>query len=88
MFLAKYDPFREVRSLQDEVNRLFSNAYPANGREDMLNGNWFPKVDIFENTESLVLEAELPGMTRDEVIKALDGHAKAATGIIGTFSKP
>lgn len=29
-----------------------------------------------------------PGLTRDELIKALDGHAKAATGLIGTFSKP
>ena len=29
-----------------------------------------------------------PGMTRDELLKALDGHAKGATGIIGTFSKP
>jgi Raf kinase inhibitor-like YbhB/YbcL family protein len=29
-----------------------------------------------------------PGLTRDEVIKALEGHAKGATGIIGTFSKP
>jgi Raf kinase inhibitor-like YbhB/YbcL family protein len=28
------------------------------------------------------------GMTREELIKALDGHAKAATGLIGTFSKP
>jgi phosphatidylethanolamine-binding protein (PEBP) family uncharacterized protein len=28
------------------------------------------------------------GMTRDELIKALEGHAKGATGIIGTFSKP
>jgi phosphatidylethanolamine-binding protein (PEBP) family uncharacterized protein len=28
------------------------------------------------------------GMTRDELIKALDGHAKGATGLIGTFSKP
>jgi hypothetical protein len=28
------------------------------------------------------------GMTRDEVIKALDGHAKGATGLIGTFSHP
>jgi hypothetical protein len=27
-------------------------------------------------------------MTRDELIKALDGHAEGATGIIGTFSKP
>ena len=29
-----------------------------------------------------------PGMARDEVIKALDGHVKSATGLIGTFSKP
>ena len=29
-----------------------------------------------------------PGMTRDELIKALDGHVKQATGLIGTFSKP
>jgi Raf kinase inhibitor-like YbhB/YbcL family protein len=28
------------------------------------------------------------GMTRDEVVKALDGHAKQATGLVGTFSKP
>ena len=28
------------------------------------------------------------GMTRDELIKALDGHVKSATGLIGTFSKP
>ena len=29
-----------------------------------------------------------PGLTRDELINALDGHAKSATGLIGTFSKP
>jgi Raf kinase inhibitor-like YbhB/YbcL family protein len=29
-----------------------------------------------------------PGLTRDELIKALDGHVKVATGLIGTFSKP
>jgi Raf kinase inhibitor-like YbhB/YbcL family protein len=27
-----------------------------------------------------------PGLTREELIKALDGHAKDATGIIGLFS--
>jgi hypothetical protein len=33
-------------------------------------------------------KALAPGLTRDELIKALDGHAKVATGLIGTFSKP
>ena len=28
------------------------------------------------------------GLTREELIKALEGHAKVATGLIGTFSKP
>jgi hypothetical protein len=36
----------------------------------------------------LELTALQPGLTRDELIKALDGHAKQATGLIGTFSKP
>jgi Raf kinase inhibitor-like YbhB/YbcL family protein len=29
-----------------------------------------------------------PGLTRDEVIKELDGHSKAAVGIVGTFQHP
>ena len=29
-----------------------------------------------------------PGLTRDEVIKELDGHVKNATGLVGTFAKP
>jgi Raf kinase inhibitor-like YbhB/YbcL family protein len=29
-----------------------------------------------------------PGLTREELVKELDGHAKVATGLIGTFSKP
>jgi Raf kinase inhibitor-like YbhB/YbcL family protein len=33
-------------------------------------------------------KALAPGLTRDELIKALEGHAKQATGLIGTFSKP
>ena len=40
---------------------------------------------IATDLEPTALQA---GMTRDELIKALDGHAKGATGIIGTFSKP
>jgi Raf kinase inhibitor-like YbhB/YbcL family protein len=40
---------------------------------------------IATDLEPTALQA---GMTRDEVMKALDGHAKGATGIIGTFSKP
>lgn len=67
MNIVKYDPFREMRTLQDEVNRLFSGmTSPAANREEMLRGAWSPRVDIFENKDNLVLEAELPGMKAED----------------------
>src|SRR5829696_8568512 len=65
--IVKYDPFREIRSLQDEMTRLFTGAMPASGnREEMAHGSWAPSVDIFEDKDRLILEADLPGMSRDD----------------------
>jgi HSP20 family protein len=67
MNVVKYDPFRELRSLQDEMTRLFTGVSPSGyGREEMVNGAWSPSVDIWEEKDALVLEAELPGMKRDD----------------------
>lgn len=81
MYIAKYDPFREIRSLQDEVNRLFSNSSStASGRDEAMSGAWLPKVDIFENQENLVLEAELPGMTRDDFELSFENNTLTLKG--------
>ena len=67
MNIVRHDPFRELRSLQDEMTRLFSGVAPSGmNREDMLNGAWNPSVDIYEDKENLVLEAELPGMNQED----------------------
>ena len=67
MNIVKYDPFRELRSLQDEMTRLFTGVMPASfNREEMTHGAWAPSVDIYEDKERLILEAELPGMSRDD----------------------
>lgn len=81
MYIAKYDPFREIRSLQDEVNRVFSTAFPVvSGRDENINAGWFPKVDIWENKESLVLEAELPGMDRDDFELSFENNVLTLKG--------
>src|SRR3982750_1868552 len=67
MNIVKHDPFRELRSLQDEMTRLFSGVVPPSfSREEMTHGAWVPNVDIFEDKDRLFLEADLPGMNRED----------------------
>ena len=80
MNIVRYDPFRELRSLQDEMTRLFSGVAGSGNGEEMTTGNWFPKVDIFENKDHLVLEAELPGMTRDDFDLSFENNVLTLKG--------
>lgn len=67
MSIVRYDPFRDLRTLQEEVNRLFSsNLGHTFGDEGIGRGAWSPNVDIYENKDQIVLEAELPGMSRED----------------------
>jgi len=67
MSIVRYDPFRDLRTLQEEVNRLFTGSMPRGfDDEGIARGAWSPSVDIYENKEQIVLEAELPGMKRDD----------------------
>ena len=67
MTIVRYDPFRDLRTLQEEVNRLFStNLTRAFDDEGIGRGAWAPSVDIYENKDQIVLEAELPGMKQED----------------------
>ena len=67
------DPFRELTQLQDRLNRAFSDA---SGRSDeglLSSGAWMPPVDIYQNGDhELVLKAELPDMTREDIDVTVD----------------
>ena len=81
MNVVKYDPFRDLRTLQDEMNRLFSGSYSRGGNQDeVLRGAWSPSVDIFENKNEIVLEAELPGMTADDVNISIENNVLTLHG--------
>ena len=80
MNVVKYDPFRDLRSLQDEMNRLFSGTFSRGSQDEVLRGAWSPSVDIFENKNEIVLEAELPGMTAEDVNISIENNVLTLHG--------
>jgi HSP20 family protein len=81
MSIVRYDPFRDLRTLQDEVNRLFSsNLSRSIGDEQMARGAWTPSVDIYENKDQIILEAELPGMRREDFDLTIENNVLTLRG--------
>ena len=67
MAIVKVDPFRELAAMQDRMARLFGDVY-LRDEDTGFRGSWNPAVDIFETeNHDLVLKAELPGMTREDI---------------------
>lgn len=81
MSIVRYDPFRDLRTLQEEVNRLFTGNLNRNfDEEGIARGAWSPSVDIYENKEQIVLEAELPGMNRDDFDLSVENNVITLRG--------
>ena len=81
MSITRYDPFRDLKTLQDEVNRLFSTNFSRSfGDEGIARGAWTPNVDIYENKDEIVLEAELPGMDREDFELTIENNVLTLRG--------
>jgi HSP20 family protein len=72
-----YDPFRDIRSFQDELNRVFN---PFQQSEDTNRPTWTPNVDVFEVDNQIVLEAELAGLKSDEVDVSIENNVVTIKG--------
>jgi HSP20 family protein len=57
--IARWEPFRGVTTLQDQINRLFNDAFERTGEQSSLSA-WAPAVDIYETEQELVVKADLP----------------------------
>lgn len=80
MSMIKFDPFRELRTLNDEMNRLFSAVPASVDRGEFARGSWSPNVDIYEDENRLIVEAELPGMNREDFEVSVENNVLTLKG--------
>jgi HSP20 family protein len=78
--MVRWEPFRELSSLQTEMNRLFNAAFdqpPGNGGGAR---RWTPAMDLLETDEHFVLRADLPGLTESDVNIELEDNMLTVSG--------
>ena len=68
MPIVRWEPFRDLVTTQDRLNRLFNETMGRFvGSEGIRSGAWVPPVDIYETEQNIVLKAELPGVDPKDV---------------------
>jgi len=77
--LRRWDPFEMFDELQDVMMRLWGQAWPLVPRPlrrmALMPTRWTPTTDIYEKDNTLVVKAELPGVTKEDLDVTLDqGH--------------
>ena len=81
MAIIRWAPFQELATMEDRMNRLFNDVYTRQNADVMTRGAWAPPVDIYENgNHELILKAELPAMTRDDIDITLENNTLTLRG--------
>ena len=82
MAIIRWDPFRDLVTLREKMNRLFEDAFTtARGEEkDMITSSWIPSVDIYEDENHLVLTAEVPGIDEKDIEIKIEDNTLSIQG--------
>lgn len=85
MALVRWDPVREIDSLQGEMNRLFSTFFETptgagGGNGGTATRRWIPAMDLVETGEHFVLRADLPGVTETDVNIEVENNVLTVSG--------
>lgn len=76
------DPLQELLDLQERMNRLFDETLARERIEEptLTHGTWTPLADVVETPEAYLVEVELPGLSRDDVVVQAQGDEMVVRG--------
>jgi HSP20 family protein len=79
MAIVRWEPLRELTTLQNEMNRLFNSAFDAPSGDGPLR-RWMPAMDLVETEDHFVLRADLPGLSEEDVKIELEDSVLSVSG--------
>ena len=65
--LTRWDPFRELTTIQDRMNRLFQDTYSPNREEGLATAAFAPPADVYEDENHVTLKLEVPGIDEKDL---------------------
>ena len=83
MAIVRWEPLREISSLQNEMNRLFNTVFdapPQGGNGGSQVRRWVPAMDLVETDAHFVLRADLPGLREEDVAIELEDSVLTLSG--------
>lgn len=81
MSLIRWDPFDELVTIRDAMNRVFDETFARRGMGGFAIGRaWQPSVDMYETENELVVRADLPGVDQKDVEVTLTDTALTIKG--------
>jgi HSP20 family protein len=78
MVITRWDPFREVVSLQNRVNSLFRDM--SDGESPLPTASFVPAVDVYEDDKKLLLKLEVPGVEEKDLDVSVENHTLSVKG--------
>jgi HSP20 family protein len=81
MALIRWEPVRELNTIQSDMNRLFNTffASPTAGNGGSLR-RWIPAMDLVETENDFVLKADLPGLGDGDVKIEVEDNVLTISG--------
>jgi HSP20 family protein len=77
--LVRWEPFREIATLQNDMGRLMS-AFLGQANGETSGRTWVPAVDVWETEDELVYSFDLPGIPEDKISVELDDGSLVVSG--------
>jgi len=81
MAIIRWDPFKDMMTLREKMNRLFEDAVTGKGEEkELISSSWVPAVDIYEKDNELILTVEVPGINEKDIEISIEDNTLSIRG--------